>query len=57
MNLFQRYQFVTYFNETGKRGLPHEASKDQLSEEAYELESLSKEGKVIAKRMWAHFGL
>ncbi len=57
MNIFQRYQLAAYFNETGKGGLPHEAYKDQLSEEAYELESLSKEEKTTVKSMRAYFGL
>ena len=57
MNLLKRYHLVTYFNKIGKKGLPHEAPKDQLFEEAYELESLSKEEKVIVKRMWAYFSL
>jgi hypothetical protein len=37
--------------------LPHEEYKDQLSEEAYELESLSKEEKSSVKRMMAYFGI
>lgn len=57
MNIFQRYQLSAYFNETGKSGLPHEEYKDQLSEEAYELESLSKEEKSSVKRMMAYFGI
>ena len=57
MNIFQRYQLEAYFNETGKGRLPHEAYKDQLSEEAYELESLSKEEKTTVKSMRAHFGM
>ncbi len=57
MNIFQRYQLSAYFNETGKGGLPHEAHKDMISEEEYELESLSKEEKMAVKRMRMHFGV
>lgn len=57
LNIFQRYQLSAYFNETGKGGLPHEAYKDLISEEEYELESLSKEEKIAVKNMREHFGL
>lgn len=57
MNIFQRYQLSAYFNETGKGGLPFEEYRDQITEEVYELESLSKEEKAAVTRMRRHFGL
>lgn len=50
MNIFQRYQLSVYFNETGKGGYPLEEYRDQISDEQYELESLSKEEKVSVRR-------
>ncbi len=57
MNIFQRYQLSAYFNETGKGGLPFEEYRGQISDEAYELESLGKEEKAAVTRMRRHFGL
>ncbi|MCY3556609.1 MAG: phytanoyl-CoA dioxygenase family protein [Gemmatimonadetes bacterium] len=57
MNIFQRYQLSAYFNETGKGGLPFEEYRDQITEEEYELESLSKEEKAAVTRMRRHFDL
>ena len=57
MNIFQRYQLSAYFNETGKGGLPFDEFRDQITEEEYELESLSKEEKAAVTRMRRHFDL
>ena len=50
MNIFQRYQLSVYFNETGKEGYPLEEYRHQITDEQYELESLSKEEKVTVSR-------
>ena len=57
MNIFQRFQLSSYFNETGKEGLPFEEYKKQITDEEYELESLSKEEKLAVTRMRKHFDL
>ena len=57
MNIFQRFQLSSYFNETGKEGLPFEEYKKQITDEEYELESLSKEEKLAVPRMRKHFDL
>ena len=50
MNIFQQYQLSVYFNETGKEEHPLEEYRHQISDEQYELESLSKEEKVAVYR-------
>ena len=50
MNIFQRYQLSVYFNEIGKEGYPLEEYRHQITDEQYELESLSKEEKVTVSR-------
>ena len=55
LNIFQRYQLSAYFNETGKEGYPLEEYRDRISDEQYELESLSKETKAAVRRAQERF--
>ncbi len=51
MNIFQRYQLSAYFNEAGKGGYPFDEHRDKISDEQYELESLSKDMKAVVQRI------
>ncbi len=57
MNIFQRYQLSVYFNESGKGGYPLEVYRDKISEELYELESMSKTEKIIVRRVLEKAGI
>jgi len=57
MNIFQRFQLSAYFNETGKGGYPLDEYRGQISDELYELESLSKETKGVVRRVLDRFSL
>ena len=57
MNIFQRFQLSAYFNETGKGGYPLDEFRGQISDELYELESLSKETKGVVRRVLDRFSL
>ena len=56
MNIFQRYQLSAYFNESGKGGYPFDEHREMISEEQYELESLSKEVKAAVQRILPNGG-
>ncbi|MCG9127745.1 phytanoyl-CoA dioxygenase family protein [Candidatus Poribacteria bacterium] len=56
MNIFQRYQLSAYFNESGKGGYPLDEYRDKISDEQYELESLSKDIKAAVQRILPYGG-
>ncbi len=56
MNIFQRYQLSIYFNESGKGGYPLDDYRDKISNEQYELESLSKDIKAAVRHILPNGG-
>lgn len=56
MNIFQRYQLSVYFNESGKGGYPLDEHRGKISNEQYELESLSKDIKAAVRHILPNGG-